>query len=78
MHSVGHPVVGDPVYSSRRNLDALSNAAVRAGIITLGRQALHAYRLSFRHPATRRTMTFVSPLPPDMNMLLGVIRDAQS
>lgn len=77
MHSVGHPVVGDPVYSGRKHLATLSNAAVRAGIVSLGRQALHAHRLTFRHPATGRIITFVSPLPSDMRTLLEIIRDAE-
>lgn len=50
MASVGHPVLGDPLYGSRR--------APRAD-----RLMLHACSLSFDHPATGRRMTFVCPAP---------------
>ena len=34
--------------------------------IAFGRQALHAYRLEFEHPADGRPLTFEAPLPPDL------------
>ena len=30
------------------------------------RQALHAYRISFTHPVTKKKMKFTAPLPQDM------------
>jgi 23S rRNA pseudouridine1911/1915/1917 synthase len=42
--------------------------------IAFGRQALHAIRLSFRHPASERPMRFESPLPPDVEQLIGRLR----
>jgi 23S rRNA pseudouridine1911/1915/1917 synthase len=62
---IGCPVVGDPVYGRRRN---------SAGLLSLksfGRQALHAAVLEFRHPRTRREMTFASELPHDMAKLVA-------
>ena len=53
---VGHPLVGDPLYS--RNRDGF------------GRPALHAGRLGARHPATDRECRFEAPLPEDMRGLL--------
>src|SRR5262249_48578541 len=38
------------------------------------RQALHAARLSFRHPVTGRTLRFDAPLPPDLSDLVGRLR----
>ena len=50
---IGHPVAGDPVYAGRP--DELG----------VGRQALHAYRLRFVHPAIGKEMVFEAPPPAD-------------
>ena len=42
--------------------------------IPFERQALHAYRLSFRHPADGRALSFEAPLPPDLLALLARLR----
>jgi 23S rRNA pseudouridine1911/1915/1917 synthase len=42
--------------------------------ISFPRQALHAHRLAFRHPATGRPMSFESPLPDDLMGLLTRLR----
>jgi len=42
--------------------------------IAFGRQALHAYRLEFEHPADGRPLTFEAPLPPDLVDLLARLR----
>jgi 23S rRNA pseudouridine955/2504/2580 synthase/23S rRNA pseudouridine1911/1915/1917 synthase len=73
--SLGRPVVGDKLYG----LDETVFLRLAAGKMTLsdaarmrvGRQALHAGSLSFRHPADGRPMTITAPLPPDMLGLLG-------
>ena len=55
--SIGHPVEGDPVYAGR-------------GPQLLGRQALHAWKLAFEHPASGKAVKFESPLPADLARLL--------
>jgi 23S rRNA pseudouridine1911/1915/1917 synthase len=42
--------------------------------IQFERQALHAYRLGFRHPVDGRTLRFEAPLPPDFTALLERLR----
>jgi 23S rRNA pseudouridine1911/1915/1917 synthase len=42
--------------------------------IQFNRQALHAHRLTFRHPADDRMVQFESPLPPDFQALLAQLR----
>src|SRR5205814_8773689 len=42
--------------------------------IVFPRQALHAYRLSFRHPFDRREMQFEAPMPADLLDLLARLR----
>lgn len=42
--------------------------------IQFERQALHAYRLAFKHPVDDRPLTFEAPLPADMTALLARLR----
>ena len=59
MAHIGHPLVGDALYGG----------APAAG---LTRQALHAFRLAFEHPVTRRSRWSSSaPLPADLRQALA-------
>jgi 23S rRNA pseudouridine1911/1915/1917 synthase len=71
MAHIGHPVIGDPVYGggTRRARRGAVNEEANAAISALGRQALHAATLGFRHPESGKTLTFKSELPSDINML---------
>jgi 23S rRNA pseudouridine1911/1915/1917 synthase len=40
------------------------------------RQALHAHRLGFQHPATGEGLRFESPLPDDLKQLTALLRSA--
>jgi 23S rRNA pseudouridine1911/1915/1917 synthase len=66
LQSIGHPLVGDPVYGRTRS-------AHRTLLETLGfrRQALHAAGLGFTHPVTGEALAFSSPLPDDMQRLFS-------
>ncbi|MDR0362061.1 MAG: RluA family pseudouridine synthase [Planctomycetota bacterium] len=44
----------------------------------LARQALHAWKLAFTHPATGERMAFTAPLPPDMADVLIPLRKARA
>ncbi len=72
--SIGHPLVGDPVYL-RRIPAAVRTAApqVRAALLDFPRQALHAARLGFAHPRTGERLEFETPPPADMQELLAAI-----
>lgn len=69
MASLGHPLVGDPVYGRTRS-------SHRALLETLGfhRQALHAARLGFIHPITSVALSFESEMPADMQELFNQLR----
>ncbi|MBI4995910.1 MAG: 23S rRNA pseudouridine(1911/1915/1917) synthase RluD [Rhodocyclales bacterium] len=66
MSSIGHPLVGDPVYGRRRSADPVLDA--------FPRQALHAWRLALIHPATGEEMSWEAPLPDDFSALLVACR----
>ena len=74
LSSIGHPLVGDPLYAKKRRLTQITDATVRERIEVLGRQALHASLLAFRHPATEERMEFTAPMPDDMEKILEVLR----
>jgi 23S rRNA pseudouridine1911/1915/1917 synthase len=44
--------------------------------VAFKRQALHAWRLSFRHPADGRLMKFEAPIPEDIARLIKKLRQA--
>lgn len=71
MQSIGHPLEGDATYGAKSWKQSPGwDAAVRE----FGRQALHARRLAFMHPASGSTLTFESPLPADFSSLLDTLR----
>jgi 23S rRNA pseudouridine1911/1915/1917 synthase len=79
---VGHPVFGDPTYGGRRRkYGTLSSSEMKEarGLLELiGRQALHAARLSFIHPRTDKRMDFKAPVPQDMERLLSALRQGSA
>jgi len=75
--ALGWPVAGDKMYGRDEGLFLrfLSDGFTpedRASL-RIGRQALHASELSFRHPSDGRRMSVKAPLPADMAALCGEI-----
>ena len=56
LSAIGYPVVGDPIYGIKSTY--------------LNRQFIHAYRLGFRLPSTKKYQEFTSPLPMDLEQAL--------
>ena len=56
MKHIGHPLPGDFLYHPDYSV--------------INRQALHSYRLSFRHPISGKEMEFTAKLPDDMKQVL--------
>lgn len=50
---IGHPIIGDTLYGTESNI--------------INRQALHAFKVSFIHPITKQSVTFIAELPHDIN-----------
>ncbi|MGB3712298.1 MAG: RluA family pseudouridine synthase [Erythrobacter sp.] len=63
--SIGHALLGDPVYGSTQN--ALKPVLAR---LKFARQALHAAELGFDHPVTGEKQRFAADLPRDMAELI--------
>jgi 23S rRNA pseudouridine1911/1915/1917 synthase len=74
MTALGHPVIGDPVYGRPTPARlALLSPAQRDAALALHRQALHAWRLGFRHPRTGEAMGWESELPDDIAALVRTL-----
>lgn len=73
--SIGSPVVADRLYSGRGWLKRSELTGNRADDDTLlTRQALHARRLSLRHPVSGKVMVFEAPVPPDLAQVLQLLQ----
>jgi 23S rRNA pseudouridine1911/1915/1917 synthase len=71
MHSLGHPLVGDPVYGGKPKKIAQEIGQL---ISRFPRQALHAQKLELTHPQSGKAMTWEAALPEDMEKLLQALR----
>ena len=56
MSYIGHPILGDSLYGKSSSL--------------ISRQALHSYKTIIMHPIINKEMTFIAPIPDDMEKLL--------
>ena len=63
MSGIGHPVLGDPVYGQRSNPFGLC------------KQALHAAKLTIKHPTTKEYMEFKANVPEDFEKTLLALRN---
>jgi 23S rRNA pseudouridine1911/1915/1917 synthase len=64
---MGHPIVGDPLYSSGRSVG-----------VNLPGQALHAWRLRLQHPVRGDEIEAIAPAPSTFQTLLSVLRNRAS
>lgn len=62
MAALGHPIVNDPVYGKADSRFPLPG------------QALHAWRLAFRHPRTREELQFETPPPREYLATKAMLR----
>jgi 23S rRNA pseudouridine1911/1915/1917 synthase len=60
---IGHPVVADPVYGTRK------------AHLSMPPQALHARQLSFNHPSTGEWVTYTAEPPADMMAAIERLRE---
>ena len=65
LKSIGHPIIGDPVYSGPQ-WRGIPDKRLQKAIASFARQALHAARLVIPHPETDELMSFEAALPGDM------------
>ena len=69
-----HPLIGDPLYGGSFKLPKAATPELVEALRGFRRQALHAEKLSFRHPVSGEAVTTESPMPDDMQALLSALR----
>lgn len=55
---IGHPIIGDTLYGTSSSF--------------INRQALHAYKVSFVHPITKKQISITTDLPKDICNILSI------
>jgi 23S rRNA pseudouridine1911/1915/1917 synthase len=72
---IKHPIVADEMYGGKLVYPwQLADAQQALEEPVINRVALHASTLEFKHPATNQIVKFEAPLPPDMHILLELLR----
>ena len=74
LSSMGHPILGDPLYGGRKRMGSIEPMLLRQGLQQLRRQALHAASLGFIHPISGSYMEFSSPIPDDIAGAIQLLR----
>ncbi|HEY1173099.1 MAG TPA: RluA family pseudouridine synthase [Verrucomicrobiae bacterium] len=72
MQYLGHPVIGDELYGKRQNAKLKELTGYAAP-----RQMLHASKLEFTHPKTKKLVKCEAPWPEDFQQALAVLRKIQ-
>jgi len=74
---IGHPLMGDAVYGPHFKTKAGQlGPGGQTALAALGRQALHAYRLTLEHPRTGELLHWEAALPEDLLLLRGALEAA--
>ncbi|MDR2172125.1 MAG: RluA family pseudouridine synthase [Planctomycetaceae bacterium] len=78
----GYPILCDRIYGSRKTITAEELAGKKPvaineennnGAIVLNRQALHAHKLTFNHPLTKKQLEIIAPIPNDMQTVINIL-----
>ena len=75
MKHLGHSIVGDDKYKKKfkkiKNIDPL----LEERLMSLKRQFLHAKTLGFIHPKNNKEIIFSSILPPELDIILKMLKN---
>jgi len=65
-----HPIIGDPVYGTKKQLVKGMDANLANIVTAFPRQALHARAIQLLHPHSDKLMTWEAPIPEDITALI--------
>lgn len=73
LESIGHPIVGDPVYGGggSRRISGIQRRSAERIEAAAPRQTLHAAALAFRHPVSGAPLDFTAEWPSDLASALA-------
>ena len=75
MAHIKHPIIGDPLYGGPLKLPKGATDALVESLRGFKRQALHAETLEFAHPISGEPVRCSTPMPADMQALVGTLRE---
>lgn len=76
--SLQFPILGDPLYGGRQHLPKKASEKLLNWIQQYSKQALHARKLSFVHPANGKQVTFEAAPSADMAHLIQLLSSPDS
>ena len=75
MSHIGHPIVGDTMYGGRVISEYDLTGDPQASVEPLfPHQALHAWKIRFRHPIHEQSMELEAPFPPPFRQAVTLLR----
>lgn len=76
MSHIHCPLIGDPLYCRNKNkiINRIKNEEVRNALSSFNRQALHSYKIAFRHPTSQEWLEFSADFPEDMQNLIDNLK----
>ncbi len=74
MSYIGHPMAGDTFYGGH-HVSELSLSGQGSDEPVTSQQALHAYRIRFKHPISEAQMELEAPPPPELARLIQLLRE---
>ncbi len=81
LKSIGHPILLDENYGGGKNRFKSYNqkyySKIDGAIKLIDRFALHAYKITIKHPKTNNQMEFVAPMPKDIKEVLQFIDESE-
>ena len=75
MDHIDYPILGDQLYGGRLAFPKNLKEETREMLMSFKRQALHAFRLSFKHPISEEMISLTSPIPDDMESMIIALSD---
>ena len=75
MSHIDYPILGDQLYGGRLAFPKSLDEESRQMLMKFKRQALHAFRLNFKHPITDEMISLTSSIPDDMDSMIIALSD---
>ena len=78
MTAIGHSLIGDYDYGNKNRIISAISSDLQKFISNFARQALHSYKIAFKHPRSGKKMEFQIELPKDMSELEEMLLNINS
>ena len=78
MSYIGHPLLGDFTYGGKVKFPKGATDELKQAIKNFPRQALHAKKLSIKHPGDNKELSWKSKLPEDLDNMINILREYDS